>query len=251
MSTIRKAIDEFMGTEEEKRKQRELLTLLSEASEDKAKVMINDLKTYIRTAGSEENKTIPVSLILGDYQEIRVTTQESAADIAEKIKEAVKDIMAGNILDGVIKILGDTLNTLLGSASASEMIRRNYFVCVEGLSMVRYDIFSWSRSITIESLKKSAERSLICLMTKSSIDVKKLDFNAFLNIYQSLIEKKEGITIEELLEDINNAKKLYKTLIGDDAKLPTEFKKINISDLTKYLTTLSKDSNSSEEWPKI
>ena len=255
MSTIKEAINKCVGNDEEIKRQRELLTLLSEASEARAKLMVNDLQTYIRTAGTEENKSIPVTDILADYQEIRVSTEESMADIPGKIKSAISNIISGNILDGVISLIGDTLSALIGSSSSAEVTKRQYFVAVEGLSMIRYDVFYWTRSITVESIKKSAEKSIICIMTKSSIDVEKLKFNTFLNIYQTLLKSKQDITSDELINAINEAKKVYKTLVGN-LETPllmdlNEVTAVEIDNLGDYLTTFIAEVNPNSQWPEI
>lgn len=258
MATIKNAIENLIGNEEEKRKQRELLTLLAEASESRATLMVNELKTYIRTAGTDENKSIPVTDILSDFLEVRVTTSGSMGDIVKKVSESIKKMMAGNILEGVTSLIGDTLKDIVGSSSGAEVTRKQYFVGVEGLSMVRYDVSYWSREITIESIKKSAEKSLICVMTKSSIDVPKLKFNTFLNIYQSLLEKNSGMTIDELITHIKEAKRVYKVLMGDDENTTIETVIIDdlndvkiekIDDLVKYLTVSSESSIPKSEWP--
>ncbi|MDU1912517.1 hypothetical protein [Fusobacterium sp.] len=254
MSTIKNAIESFIGTDEEKKRQRELLTLLADASENKAEVMENEIQTYIRTAGTVENKTIPVDDILSFYKEIRVITEDSMGDIVEKIKESIKDILNGNILDGVTNIIGVALNKILGSSSGSEQNHRQYFVCVEGLSMVRYDISYWARSITVETLKKSAEKSLVCIMTKSTIDAKKLKFNTFLNIYQSLLDHNKEIKPEELAKYIEQAKEIYKELVDNDEIYNSSIRELainKIDNISTYLTTYHKESNPATSWPEI
>lgn len=254
MATIRKAIESITGDEDEKKKAREMLTLLAEACDARAKVMEQDLKTYIRTAGTDENKTIPISDILTEYFETRVTTKESINDIPTEVGEAIKKIMSNNIVDGVVDIVSTTLTALLGSSSGGEVTRRQYFVCIEGLSMVRYDISYWARDITVETLKKYQEKSCVCILVKSSIDPENLKFNTFLNIYQTLLEKKTGLTNDELIEYIEAAKKVYKALLDENNIRYIEedllaLEASPIQNLAEYLTTESSSFEPTGEWP--
>jgi hypothetical protein len=256
MATIKEAVNKVVGNDSEKVKQREILSLLAEASESRAKLMVQDLKTYIRTAGTDENKSIPVTDILAEFLEVRVTTQESMGNFVEKIGESIKTMMSGNILDGVISMVSGTMGDLIGSTSSSEMTRRQYFVGVEGLAMVRYDISYWSREITIESIKKTAEKSLICVLTKSSIDVPMLKFNSFLSVYQTLLSAKKGLTHEQLLDEIRKAREVYSTLGGGANTLLTSSQDeteqvLQIDSLGAFLTTSSSDTKPTSSWPEI
>lgn len=255
MSTIKKAIESVVGNDEEKKRAKEMLTLLAEACESKGKLMAEELKTYIRTAGTVENKTIPVSDILTEFFETRVTTEESMKDLPNAVADAIKNMMSGNIIEGATSLISTTLNAILGSSSGAEVTRRQYFVGIEGLSMVRYDISYWARDITVESLKKYQEKSCVCILTKSSIDPKNLKFNTFLNIYQSLLEKKSGLTNDELIKMIEDAKKVYKTILDDENFMQdsdpvlSDGAVTSIDNLDEYLTTENLSFTPEGQWP--
>ena len=92
-------------------------------------------------------------------------------------------------------------------------------------------------------------------MTKSSIDVEKLKFNTFLNIYQTLLKSKQDITSDELINAINEAKKVYKTLVGN-LETPllmdlNEVTAVEIDNLGDYLTTFIAEVNPNSQWPEI
>lgn len=255
MAKIQQIIKDVTGDEEKAQRTRDALTLLADYSTEKAKNLIQEQNTYLRTAGTTENKTLPVTSVLANYSEVRVSTKEEVSDIASKVKDGIKKIVSGGIIDGVADLIGDALGVMLGSASGNEHQKSQYYVAVEGLSMVRYDTCMWTRSITVKSLMEYAEKSIIVVMNKSSLDVKKLEFNEFLNVYQLLLEKGE-MTHDDLMQRLKEAEEVYKKFV------PTA--NINVSEILRrgeargikenlgeYLTTMSRVSNPKEPWPPI
>jgi len=191
---------------------KETLNLLYELSEGKANNYEKQIKTDLRTAGTVENPTVPIVEILGAHQEIRVITKNSPdEDITKEVGEGLKKIISGGsdkIIDGIAGLIDTGLRTVLGAAKGEEAFEQSYYIATEGLSIIRLDLMYWSRHINAANVMEHAEKSLVCVVVKSSVDMSKLSFNAFLSAYQKQLSRC-SFSIDELKEEIQNAKEIY------------------------------------------
>ena len=67
------------------------------------------------------------------------------------------------------------------------MTFEKYYVAVEGIALIRLDIMGWKRAITASSLTTKVEQVSAFVMSKSTIDIKKTDFDTFLDLYQGVV----------------------------------------------------------------
>ncbi len=65
----------------------------------------------------------------------------------------------------------------------------------------------WKRAITASSLTTKVEQVSAFVMSKSTIDIKKTDFNTFLDAYQKVI--RAGDPNAKLTDIMRQAKELY------------------------------------------
>ena len=87
------------------------------------------------------------------------------------------------------------------------MTFEKYYVALEGISLIRLDIMGWKRAITASSLTTKVEQVSAFVMSKSTIDIKKTDFNTFLDLYQNVIRADDPSA--KTLDIINEAKELF------------------------------------------
>lgn len=210
---------------------KETLNLLYELSKQKADLFEEQIAKNLRNAGTTENPTIPITVKLGSHQEIRVTTANTPdKDITDGISTALKSVLTGSkdgIINGLTSLIDTSLRVILGAGEGEEREEHTYYVATEGLAIVRLDLIYWSRHITASSITKYAEKSVVCTAVKSSVDLSKIDFNAFLASYQAQLVRCK-FSDEQLQEELINAKKIYKLMTEDtNAAL---FRVTNISD---------------------
>lgn len=198
---------------------KEILSILYQMADAKAKLFAETLEKDLRTAGVEENKTIPITDIISHYEEVRAVTSKSN-DILTQIKDSIKIILSSSsddknkknhLVDGIGDLVKSAVDILLGSTYGCENTARYYYIATDGLSLVRIDVIFWCRSITVQSIQKYAEKSLVCSIYKSAINVEKLNFNTFLAIYQEQLGRMK-FEKEELIKEINNAIDIYKLM---------------------------------------
>ncbi len=194
---------------------KETLNLLYELSKQKADLYEETIAKSLRNAGTTENPTVPITVKLGSHQEIRViTTNTPDEDITKGIGDALKNVLTGSkddIIDGLTSLVNTGLKTVLGAGDGEEREEYTYYIATEGLAIVRLDLMYWSRHITAQSITKYAEKSLVCTAVKSSVDVTKIDFNAFLASYQAQLLKCK-FNESQLEDEIINARKIYELL---------------------------------------
>lgn len=229
---------------------KETLNLLYELSKQKADLFEEKIAKDLRNAGTTENPTIPITVKLGSHQEIRVTTTDTPdEDITKGISEALKSVLTGSkdgIIDGLTSLINTGLKVILGAVEGEEREEHTYYIATEGLAIVRLDLIYWSRHITAASITKYAEKSVVCTAVKSSVDVTKIDFNAFLASYQAQLIRCK-FNDSQLEEELKNARRIYNLLTeASNVKADIDVKPYSIVDFG----VLSSEKNEvSGIWP--
>lgn len=248
MSTIRDAIDTIDPTMDKAKEAKELLQLLNELASEKSNLYQTSIAQSLRTAGTPENKTVPISAELLSQNDIRVITSSTPNDdITKAISEGLKSILVGTkdgIIDGIIKLVDTGINTVLGCAEGQEREGTFYGITTDGMSIVRLDMMYWSRNITASGLTKYAEKSVVCATKKSSVDLGKVDFNTFLSVYRDQLAKFK-MSEDDIMEEIKHAKKIYK-LLTDKEDLLSSNAMIDIAPAGTISTVCNKVST---VWP--
>ena len=82
----------------------------------------------------------------------------------------------------------------------------------------------WCRKITASSLKEKMDSALACVAYKSVIDVSKLKFDDFRNVYSKVVDKglPDDLSDEErkakIIQAIKDAKEIFEMLGGTTAE---------------------------------
>lgn len=211
---------------------KEALNLLYELSKQKADFFEEKIAKELRTAGTDENPTVPIAKMLRSHQEIRVVTENTSnEDIKNGINTALKSVLTGSkdgIIDGLTSLIDDGLKVILGAGEGEEMEQHAYYITTDGLAIVRLDFIYWCRHITAKSITKYAKKSIVCTAVKSSVDLTRLDFNSFLFIYQEQLNRC-NFSNEELMNEIMNARKIYDQLTNNTNITDVKFLRSEIS----------------------
>ena len=190
------------------------LNLLFELAEQKSVLFKRDLEQDLRTAGTPDNPTIPVTAVLGWHNETRAYVKDDAGKLAGVVTDSVKKFISGGtgeIVDGIGELATGALEAILGAGSGTQTEMHSYFIVVEGLSIVRVDIAGWSRRIEATGITTKIESALAFQAVKSSINVDAITFNTFLQAYKAQLEK---LTLPpaELKAFILEAKEVFELL---------------------------------------
>lgn len=226
MSTLAKAIAGIDPATSKGDEMKTALGLISDLANSKTQQFRAEISESIRTAGGEENKTVPVDAILAHSFDTRGYVSDSAKDIVDQTIQAIKGFVSSgsdNIINGIGSLLSTGLTALLGAGVGSEMERSDYFIAVEGLSIVRIDVKSWCRRIEAKGITTKIEKMSSICAVKSSVNVKEISFNTFLYAYSHQLSK---LPKEQLIAEITEAKKVFEALRGEvlkDIRITEEF----------------------------
>ncbi|MBK1686668.1 hypothetical protein [Rubrivivax gelatinosus] len=187
MGAIRKLIDDFDSSKEQGQMQRELVENLARLAESKAEFFELQISTNLRTAGSPDNQTVPVEAVLNSETYTHAIASDSVSKIGDSVSSALKSFCSGGkdeILTGVGNLITDALTVFLGSGGASTGTKKQYYVLTEGWSVVRVDLMAWYLEVQAQSIRSTMQKASAFVVVKSAVDLSKIRFNTFLNIYR-------------------------------------------------------------------
>ncbi|MEM7758646.1 MAG: hypothetical protein AAF298_11040 [Cyanobacteria bacterium P01_A01_bin.40] len=226
MGTLRDTIKTVDSTPGKTEEMTLALNLLSELATQKAIQFKTDLTESLRTAGSPENRTIPITEIISWRSESRAYVEDNSGKLSDEIKGSLTDFLgvftgdseikdkATKVVDGMTRLLTTALEALLGSASGREETRSMYYVIVDGLAITRIDISVWSRKIEAKGITEYIQNAMVFQAVKSSVDVNKISFNTFLQAYKAQLAGMK-LPEEELMTYIKSAKEVFNILRDD------------------------------------
>jgi hypothetical protein len=230
MGVIRDIVDQVDKSEEEKEKLGETLDLLVSLSEAKAEHCVNTIEEDLRMGRVAGNTTLrfPISLVADKRVQYRCTTTDTPGDLIDTISDSIvgmfDDHTPKGIINGIAKTANEFLQVLLGAGEGTEQYAQVYTTGIEGsgvaMNLIRIDFMFWCRKITASSLKEKMDSALACVAYKSIIDVSKLRFDDFRNIYSKVVDKglPEDLSDKErkdkIIQAIKDAKEIFELLGG-------------------------------------
>lgn len=222
MSVLADAIKAIDPTPDKKTELTLALGLLSELSESKVRQFQEDVATSYRTAGTNENRSAPITTIVGTHSEYRAFVQQDVSKIATEVSAAIKKFVSGgseNIISGIADLVTTGLTAILGSGQATQQEMRSYYITVQARALVRYDVLAWRRLVEATAITSTIEACLAVYASKASIEVAALDLNTFLLAYEDQLTRM-NFPEAEILEYIDAAEAVYKKLRGDSSAAP-------------------------------
>ena len=212
MSLVKDVINNFDSSDELAKVQKEAIEALAALGNSKADVYKMEIQESLASAGNGTNLTIPVSAVLSSLSDVRAFSSSESDNIGNVVKNALSSFIKGSsksIIGGIGSLISDTMSIFLGKSSASTGTTEEYYIAIEGLSIIRIDMKAWYLNVSSSSIKSKMERIAAVVAVKSVVDLAKIDFSTFLNLYQQqLLET--GMNKQQLSEALNSAKEIYK-----------------------------------------
>ncbi|KAI4862470.1 hypothetical protein F4820DRAFT_22918 [Hypoxylon rubiginosum] len=157
-------------------------------------------QTVVAEATSVQNTAyISFSKVLFQKQQIICNTSTDADSIVDGIKDAVSNLIEGQILDGVTDIIRNGLKIVLGSTSGQIASEHTYAIIATELgALLRIDTDVYNFETTSEKLTKTAKSVTAVTAVISSVDASKLtasDIRAIVSLTYSAssIQKQSDI----------------------------------------------------------
>ncbi|MFY1699316.1 MULTISPECIES: hypothetical protein [unclassified Solwaraspora] len=213
MGAIRAAANRIVGNDDEVAKERALLDALASLAEEKGRAMTQQILADLRTAGTAENRTVPIESILAIAEQHHAYAKEGLdANISENVSSALRGFCSGSadsIINGVTSLISTALSAFLGAGEASEDSLHQYYLLTEGMSIIRIDLRSWRRKIAVAGLKSNVESVSAFSAVKSTVDLSKVHLNTFLYMYERQLAAVFDTNSMPFIQQIETTKQIY------------------------------------------
>lgn len=219
MSFLKDVIESLDPAPDKKKELTLAVQCLFELAEQRNKLFKKELESDLRTAGTPDNHTIPITQILAWHNETRAYVKDDAGRLADILIGAIRKFVAGGtdeVLSGIGELVTGALEAILGAGTATQTEMHAYYVVVEGFSIVRLDISAWSRHIEVNGWTTKIENALAFQAVKSSVDVDAITFNTFLQAYKAQLDEMK-MPHDKLKELIVQAKEIFDLLRDSNA----------------------------------
>lgn len=214
MGSILKKFDE---SDKLSKEAEELVSTLATLSESKADHFVDAVTRDLLEAGTAGNWTVPITAVLKTTKHTHAYIANDSSKISETVKAALKSFVTGTkegILDGVGTLVTEAVTIFLGNSSADTGQMQEYYVMTEGLSIVRVDVVGWYLTVKAEALTKKVQKVSAFVAFKSSVNVNKLDYNSFLNLYQDQLTLPKGKLTDDIITELENVYKIFQKFKG-------------------------------------
>lgn len=210
MGAIKKFVDGIDPATEAGKEQKELLETLAKLAEAKAAYFVLQMEKSLTEAG-KGNLTVPIEAILASTVETHAYSSDSATSLVQTVGDSVKNFIGGGankVVDGVTNLLGTAISAFLGASEGSADQYETYYVMSEGLSIIRFDVKAWRMLIKASGIKTKVQSVSAFVGMKSTVDLARIKFNTFLNVYQRQLQA-SGLEQKDIGTALTEARKIY------------------------------------------
>lgn len=208
MASIKWLLNNLAGQTEARLQAEKEVALLMEQANMKLDILENELKDLFKN--KELERQIP---IIGDEigpfeREYRFNYEDG--NISDAVDSLVKQIMtidSKRIQPIIVKVITNALNAMFTNVETSEEERRLFIIALEGVKLVRYDIYVWRKTESDSGLFKYAKSVVAITYARSIVDLAKCPEDEINDaIYASL----RTVGFEEMVEYKKNLLELFK-----------------------------------------
>ncbi len=238
MGKIKEIINGLDQSKETEKEIAEQLKILSSLGSSKVDIFRGEIELSLKDGKTMDDLKVPITKVLGSYEEYRAYTQRSQEDLLKDVVESIRIMFSGeknDILDGIGRLITKGLSIILGAGSGEELQRKEYYVVVEYPAIIRYDIAMWTRNISVKALQSRAQNIVACVVYKSAVDVTQLDFNTFLGCYSNVLSEAFGSDRTNIKEMISEAAEVFGLFKQQEGTKASAFEQIER--LTDYVIT--------------
>ncbi|MFY1689962.1 hypothetical protein [Plantactinospora sp. WMMB782] len=213
MGSIRTAASQVVGNDEKAAREKALLDALASLAEEKGRSMTQQILADLRTAGTAENRTVPIESIIAIAEQHHAYAKDGLAEnLSQTVSQSLKGFASGSadkIIDGVTSLISTALGAFLGAGEASEDTLHNYYLLTEGMSIIRIDLRSWRRTVNVAGIVNNIESVSAFSAVKSTIDLSKVHLNTFLYMYERQLAAVFDTKSMPFIEQIETTKQIY------------------------------------------
>lgn len=197
MASIKGLLNNLAGQTESRLQAQKEVALLMEQANMKLDILENELKDLFKN--KELERQIP---IIGDEigpfeREYRFNYEDgNVSDAVDSLVNQIMNIGSERIQQIIVKAITNALNAMFTNVETSEE-RRLFIIALEGVKLVRYDIYVWRKTELDSGLFKYAKSVVAITYARSIVDFAKCPEDEINDaIYASL----STAGIEDILE---------------------------------------------------
>lgn len=214
MSVLKAAINALDPAPDKRTELTLALNLLYELAQERSDRFAQEIRDDLRTAGTGDNRSIPITEILSWYSQTFAYVKSDAEKLVTNVTDAIRGFVSGGsdaIITGIGKLVTTGLEAIIGAGSGVQAEMKSYYIVVQSYGIARYDICAWSRQVEASGITTSIESALAFTAAQSSVDVQKISFNTFLIAYGDQLTK-IGFTEQQITEYIDYAEVVFNRL---------------------------------------
>lgn len=173
-----------------------------------------------------QDKSLPIVTIVDTTEKYTVKVKNVPDP---EIEGAVKDILSGDFIDGLIKLLSVALGEFLGDTSAGEKFKKDFHVVFANNSLLRVDFMLYKYDFSSKALVDEVQNGFCYYAQIGVLDLKKVSPQVLLYELTKAIGEDNLPAAEKALEGlVTFAERLYTAIdkLGraavDDNGKPTE-----------------------------
>ncbi|MCL2632300.1 MAG: hypothetical protein FWD45_04360 [Coriobacteriia bacterium] len=218
---------------------KESLTYLMELAESKALIFEQAIINDLTTGKTIDLLSVPTTRTISKRIEYRAVTSNTTSNILEVITSAVFEMVGSQsvkgVVNGIVGVAHDVLDTVLGVAAGQEKTMTSYIVAPVFPSIRRYDFAFWARGVSAKAIRQHVQAAIVCVVYESAVDVNKITLSDFLTIYAPVINKAypDNDNNVDKFSMIAEAKALYQVLITDQTRSLSEAGGLRVAQISQ------------------
>lgn len=208
MANIKKILDDLDKNKDINNETKELMETLYLLAEQKADVFLMEIMNSINQG---DDRKLPVTVLIDQEKVINSLVEKDIANL-ESIVSDLLGLIVKHDKETVVKKIKESLcialKSFFGTSIAKSDSMEKYFILIDGYSAIRLDIKCWFHSVESTSLYTYCEKISCVVVTKSIVDLSKIDISTFMYFYQTQLVS-AGINGKELEEEMETVRKIY------------------------------------------
>ena len=213
MASVKKFLNDLTGQEAEREKAKKEAASLVQLAQSKLDNLENEMRELFRNKELEAQVQIVGDRMGAFSREYRVNYADG--DVSNAVQELVNQIMSiGSEKAGAIisKAITNSLSAMFSSVNVQEESKRLFVVLLEGVAMVRYDIWVWKSAEQDQALFQHTQSVVAITYARSVVDHTKLSEDELNDgIFRSL----GGASVKEVIEYKRELMELFNLSAGN------------------------------------
>ena len=185
---------------------------VTEALQNMHKMLINKIEatTSQMENAAIEDKSLPIVAVVDKAQKYKIKVTAATSD---QISEVLDEILSGDFLDGIKRLVKVGLDQFLGNVSEGETEKRDFHVVFANNSLLRIDYMMYKYEFSSKGIRDEIQNLFCYYLQVGVLDLQKVNPQVLLyELTRAIGESKLGDVEKRLRNLAVFAKDLYKII---------------------------------------